>query len=154
YRRPSASGPRARRHARGTCWCPTRSPRRTPARAAARWLSRVAAEARGTRTSAFSSLSDEYRIGHTCLREPCCTKRATVAVAARPSLCVRVVAAVRQAVIEAESKPFLDDLGLGQHLQRCVDPECISLHTFCGRERRETFKRGDVFGPAVRVAGV
>src|SRR5205085_487599 len=111
---------------------------------------------RGTRTTACFCLllSVEYGVVHTSLREASRTKCATVAPSARSSVRVRVITAVRQSVVQAERNSLPDDLRLGQHLQRGVNPECTALHTFCGRQRCELLEGGDVLGPAVRVAGV
>src|SRR5436190_5111738 len=88
-------------------------------------------------------LSDEYGIVHTSLREPSRTKCATVTPAARPSVRIGVITAVRQSVVQAEFDSLPDDFRHGHHRQRGVNPECTSLHTFCGRQRREMLEGGD-----------
>src|SRR5438132_754601 len=102
----------------------------------------------------FLTLSAEYGVGHTGLGESGRTKCATVTAPAWAPLRIRVIAAVGEPVVESQRPPFSDDVGLGEHLKRRVNPECAALNTFCGGERRQLLERRNVFGPAVGIAGV
>ena len=94
------------------------------------------------------------RVGEAGLSEAPGPETATVAPAARPSVGRRVVAAMREAVVEPQSVPPANDLGLCHRDERGVDAEPPPFDARLRRERGETLERRDVLGPAVRVAGV
>ena len=90
-----------------------------------------------------SSVSGRQRIGDPGLGEPSRAKPAAVARAARPSVGARVVAAVRQAVVDTELQTEPDDAGLGQVLERRPDSQRPALDAGLRRQRREVLERRD-----------
>ena len=56
-------------------------------------------------------------------------------MAARPSVGRRIVAAVRQAVVEAEREPAPDDVRLGQRDERRVDAKPRAFDAGARRQR-------------------
>ena len=65
-----------------------------------------------------------------------------------------IVAAVRQPVVEAERHAALDDVGLGQHLERRVDAEALAVHAPRRGERGQVLERRDELRTAVGIPGV
>src|SRR5262245_32980216 len=102
----------------------------------------------------FSFLSAQDRVCHTRLREAGRTKCATVATAAWATIRPWVVATMRQAVVQPEVASHANDLRLRQRLQWGVDPERGSLYTLRSGQRRQPLERGDIFRPAIGIAGI
>ena len=68
---------------------------------------------------------------------------------------VRVVAAVRQAVVETKREPLPDDLGLGQRDAAARESGSVRAFTPArGGQRRQPLERRDEFGTAIGIAGV
>src|SRR4051812_10233921 len=102
----------------------------------------------------FAILAHEERIGHAGFAESFCTKYAAVAGPAGPAVRPRIVAAVRETVIEAEPVAVADDLGFAHRDERRVDAEAAALDAGAGAEIGDTLEGGDEFGSAVGVAGI
>src|SRR5262245_45383330 len=80
---------------------------------------------------------------------------AGIAPPAGQSIGSGVVTTVRQAVVDAQRAPALDDLLLGEGQERCVDPEpALPLDAGARGQVGERLKRTKIFRPAVRVARV
>src|SRR5688572_2657213 len=83
--------------------------------------------AKRPRTVFTLSCGPRCRIEGTGLRESGGAKDTAIAAPAGASIRRRVVAAVRQPVVEPEREPAPDDLGLGELLQRRMNPESAAL---------------------------
>lgn len=83
------------------------------------------------------------------------TQAAGIALAAGKTFRGRIVAGMRQAVINSQFHSAPDDVGLGHADQRCVYFEFrCPFDSGLGRQIGHRFVRLDVFRPAVRIAGV
>src|SRR5262245_41421752 len=82
------------------------------------------------------------------------TKNTTVAASTGVTGRIGIVAAVCQAVVEAESGATSDDVAFGDQLQRCVYPKPLTVDAASGRERRQLLECCDELRPAVGIARV
>ena len=76
----------------------------------------------------------------------------TIARPAGAALGIGLVAGDREAVVDAEAGPLVDDPGLAQADQRGVHVKLRALDTRPGREPGEPLEGLDVLRPAVRIA--
>ena len=97
-------------------------------------------------------LPQEQRIGDACLGKSARSQDAAVAVAARTAVRQRVVAAVREAIVEPERNATPDDFCLGQRNERRVHAEAAALHARARGESRQRLERGDELRAAVGIA--
>src|SRR6185503_16873810 len=99
-------------------------------------------------------LAWDQRVGHTNLREPFGSQDATIAATTWPSVGLRVVAAVCEAVVQTEGNAAADDLGLRERDERRVDAKSAAVYAGSRRQRRQRFERAYELGPAIRIARV
>src|SRR6185369_13483581 len=78
----------------------------------------------------------------------------TVAASARPARRTRVVATVREAVIQTQLEAARDDLRFAHLDEGRVETKPGALDAGAGRDVRERLERAREFGPAVRIAGI
>src|SRR5262249_33734637 len=79
---------------------------------------------------------------------------AAVAVATWTTGGARVVAAVRQTVVQTQSDTATNDVRLGKRDERGVDVKAAAFHTGAGGHGRERFERSNEFRTTIRIAGV
>ena len=104
------------------------------------------------RTESRAILAQEHGVGDAGFAEALGAQHAAVARAAGPSVGAGIVAAVRQAVVEAELQPAPDDVGLAERDERRVHAKPGALDAGARREVGETLERGDELRPAVGIA--
>src|SRR5436309_657579 len=95
--------------------------------------------------------ASRHGIDGTRFREPLRAQTAAVAPAARTPLRRRIVAARREAVVEAERQAAADDLRLAELEQGREDLERPSLDARACRQRGDALDRLQVFRPAVGI---
>ena len=101
-------------------------------------------------------------LGHECstgsvsagFEESLRTQQAAVAAPAWRAVGARIVAAVGEAVVEAELHSRGDDLRLRQAQQRREDAQSRAFHAGLRGERGQALERLEVLRAAVRIAGV
>src|SRR5438094_799040 len=107
------------------------------------------------RSRVWPGLDVARRVFHAVLGEALEAQQAGVAAAARAAFAVGVVAARRQAVIDAQPQAGADNLGLGEAQQRRVDRQArAALNARLRREVGHLLERLDVFRAAIRIATV
>src|SRR5262245_42246414 len=94
------------------------------------------------------------RISQAGFLEAARAQYATVAPAARPAGRQRIVATVRQPVVEAERRATADDLCLRHRYQRRLDAEAAALDASLRRERRGPLEGLDELGTAIGVTRI
>src|SRR5579872_2637731 len=105
-------------------------------------------------TGTGTRLHVTQRIRDPDLLETTQPEQAGIAVAASLPFWTRVVTAHRQPVIDAEGQSGADDLGLTHRDQGRLNRYLAALDARFSCQIRHLFERLDVFGPAIRVAGI
>ena len=93
-----------------------------------------------------SACRAEQRVGCTGFGKARRAQPAAVAVAARPTRGGRVVATVRQAVIEPHGETKADDVGLGEVNERGVDRQRTSFDARLGGQPRQLLEGANELG--------
>ena len=99
-------------------------------------------------------LAQEQRVGDAGFRETAGAEYATIAGLARRSVGQRVVATVRQPIVQPQLQAAADDLGLGEIDQRRMDAERAAFHSGPRTKRGDLLERPDELGPAIGIAGI
>src|SRR5260221_5712285 len=82
-------------------------------------------------------LAQVQRIGCARFGESSGAKDAAVTSAAGGAIGRRIVATVRQPIVQTELETASDDVGLGERHERCVHAEARALHTRSRCQRRQ-----------------
>src|SRR2546428_1862737 len=97
-------------------------------------------------------LAQDQRVGNAGFAKALGAQHAAVARAARPACGRRIVAAVREAVVESELEAAANDVGLAECDERRVHAKPRAFDAGARAEIRDPLERGDELGPAVGIA--
>src|SRR5262245_26707240 len=101
-----------------------------------------------------AELSAENGVGNTGLRKAGCTDNGTAGPPEGVPLCVRVVTAVRQAVIKAELDSCAYDVGFRELLKGGVQAQTAPAHAPSRGQRPQALEGLDEFGTTVWISRV
>src|SRR5471032_810762 len=94
-------------------------------------------------------LVQDQRIDRAGFTKSLGSQHTTVAPSARTPVGGRVVAAVRQAVVETQLEAAADDVGLAERDQRRLHAKGGAFDARARPERRERLERADELGPKI-----
>src|SRR5271166_4872681 len=103
----------------------------------------------------LNSIAVSSRIGNARVGKPFATQLAGIAIPASPPFFVGIVTAQGQRIIDAESGPFADDVGLGHFQKRRMYLEFAeTLHTGLGGQIGKPGESLEELRSAIRIARV